>query len=661
MRGSHKPFSGFFPTLACFVILLVGCSKRNSLVESHEPESIKNSATGKEPSGTVAGNPLPNRSSGKPVGVYDAANKPTGPKRPMEFLNRALVALEQKEGVFLSWRMLGTDPPDIGFNLYRNGVKITPLPVTSSTNFVDKDGKKADKYAVEPLQGHDAGTRSGNVAVWPLVAPSHPGAIDKKKPWVAYKEIPLSDNPENHYPGDMGVGDLDGDGQYELVFVWEGQPSFLEAIDLDGNRLWRISCGPNISHNKLALLVYDFDGDGKAEVSCQTAPGTKDGTGKYLSKGPAATDDDTVILERKSGRLVEGPAYITIFNGMTGEELATTLYWPQIGPKSEMVETWGDGYGHRASSLKAAVLHHKDLGPLLVYSRGIYSRIAMAAHRWDGKTLERVWTFDTKGNPEYESYRGMGNHSLAVGDVDYDGSDELIYGACAIDHDGKGLYTTGRGHGDSHALADHIPDLPGLEFYQGHENSTYGLSMRDAATGKIIWEVLSKADVGRAWAENVHPGYRGSICTSSATPNFDCNGKEIETKYSAYHQPIYFGGGVQRELRNRTSVAGKVLTGWYYRADTIHSSKYDANLVADILGDWREEVIFKRNDDKAFLLFTTWIPTERKNYTLMHDPVYRMNVAVQAIGYNQPAHVGYYFPDGAPIPHIRMIHPEAGK
>ena len=193
-----------------------------------------------------------------------------------------------------------------------------------------------------------------------------------------------------------------------------------------------------------------------------------------------------------------------------------------------------------------------------------------------------------------------------------------MYGACAIDHDGTGLYSTGRGHGDSHHLTDHDPDRPGLEYYQGHENGTYGISMRDAATGEIIWEVLSTADVGRAWAADVNSDYRGSEVVSISTDDYDCKGNLIPTAYNSYDQPVYFDGDVQRELRSGASVNGdgRLFTGWYYGATTIHSSKDDANLVADIIGDWREEIILPRYDYQALILFTSWFPTERKKLYL---------------------------------------------
>ncbi len=580
-------------------------------------------------------------------------------QRKMEYLDRGLVALELKNGVYLSWRMLGTDDPDIGFNIYKNGNLINGEPITTSTNHVDYNGTVSDMYYIETILANGEVEKSKEVSVWEeQYATENPG-----KPNLPFKRIPLPEPPYmegvNFTPGEMSVGDLNGDGQYELVFEWEpdtGINPFLEAIDLDGNSLWRIEGGPNTNKGKLNFLVYDLDLDGKAEVTMITGPGTKDGTGNHLSNGPAATDDNNLVIERNSGRLMGDPAYITVFNGGTGKELTTTTFWPPIGPIEDHEETWGDDYGHRASSLKGAVLNIKDLGPVVVYARGIYTRIAMAAFHWDGQQLNEQWKFDSN-DPGNEGYAGQGNHSVSVGDVDNDGSDELMYGAMAIDHDGTGLYTTERGHGDADHLADHLPDRPGLEFFQPHENSTYGITMRDAATGEIIWEYLDESDVGRAWAADVDPDYRGSEVVAIGFPNYDPNGNEIPTNYNAYNQPIYFDGDVQRERRGGASINGdtRLLTGWYYGASTIHGSKNDANLIADILGDWREEMVIRNGNNQELLLFSTWIPTGHKNYTLMHDPVYRLNIVVQNVGYNQPAHVGYYFADGAPAPDIELI------
>ncbi len=592
-------------------------------------------------------------------------------QRPMEYLDRSVVPLEIQNGVFLTWRMLGTDPANVAFNLYRNGEKINDLPIDGATNYTDASGIATDKYAVEVLVGDASQGTSKEFQVWPLQDPVEKYASKAK---LAFKRIPLPEAPMNeessYFAGDMSVGDLDGNGDYELIYEWEGYCPHIDAIDLSGNLLWRINLGPNVTYNACGIMVYDLNGDGKAEVALSTGPGTIDGTGNYLSKGPAASDNDLDTLKRvnisgeetTSGNLVEDPQYISVFDGETGKELSTINFWPQIGT----VTDWEDSYGKRSGSIKAAVLYDKNLGPLLVYSRGIYSRIAMGAYTWNGSELQSVWKFDSGFEDDTENecygYRGMGNHSVTVGDVDNDGSDELMYGACAIDNDGTGLYTTGRGHGDTHALGDLIPDRPGLEYFQPHENKTYGFSMRDAATGEIIWEVLSANDVGRAWAADVDSRYPGAEVSAIGYGNYNCNGEAIETDYNAYYQPLYFDGDVQRELRNRNTVnnvtdgtGSRLLTAYYYGAATIHSSKHDANLVADILGDWREEIILPNGAGTELLVFSSWFPTERKNFTLMHDPTYRMQVATQNIGYNQPANVSYYFPAGAPVLDIQLI------
>lgn len=603
------------------------------------------------------------------ITINDHSGSPTS--RPMEFLDRGLVALGIKNGVFLSWRMVGSDNPDVGFNLYKNGTKLNTTPITSSTNYVDPSGLVSDLYKVEAilLSGNEM---SAEATVWPYAPSIEPGKTN-----VARLEIPIPAAPgPGYFAGDMSVGDLDGDGKYELVFEWEptSHPdnAYLEAIDLTGKSLWRISCGSNTTYNGIAFMVYDLDGDGKSEVACVTAPGTKDGLGNYLSKGPAATDDDSMIIPRISGHLMEDPAYMTVFNGLTGAEMATVNYPIPIGPRETHEATWEDNYGKRAQSIKSAVLYDKDKGPLLVFCRGIYSKIAMGAYTWNGNDLKQEWVFDSDSLPEplKTLYRGEGNHGVTVADVDGDGSDELMYGACAIDNDGKGLYATGRGHGDAHALGDLDPDRPGMEYFQPHENATYGVSFRDAATGEIIWEILSPADVGRAWAADItadNPGFEISVVgdyidngKTDQSSVFDVKGNPLDYDYNAFLQPVYFDGDIQRELRKDTGIddvnnGGRILTAWYYGASTIHSTKQDTNLVADILGDWREEVIFVKPDNSAFVLFSSWIPTEHKVYTLMHDPAYRMQVATQNIGYNQPANLSYYLPNGSPKPDIRII------
>ncbi len=583
-------------------------------------------------------------------------------QRPMEYLNRSLVALQTSNGVYLSWRMLGTDSMDISFNLYRNGDKINNTAITGATNYTDVSGTVNASYVVETIHNGEDNEMSEEVSVWPLL----PASENPGKPSIPFKRIALPDPPQEDgvefTPGEMSVGDLNGDGAYELIFEWEastGTGSYLEAIDLEGNSFWRISAGVNVTSMKLNFMVYDLNLDGKAEVTFLSGPGTKDGTGKYIQRGPATHYDTALVIPRPSGRLMEDPQFITVFNGETGEEMATIEHWPPIGPVAQHEATWGDNYGHRASSLKGAVLYTKEYGPLLVFQRGVYTRIGLGAYKWDGAhELTNIWKFDTNdaGNA---NWFGQGNHTVSVGDLDEDGNDELVIGAAAIDDDGSGLWSTKMGHGDANHLADHIPENPGLEYFAPHEDGIHGIAMHDAATGEVLWNITADYDVGRAWAEDVDPNHRGSEVVAIGYPNYDCNGNELSTGYNAYHQPIYFDGEVQRGWRKEWSTNsyqhGRILTGWYYGASTIHGTKEDANLVADIIGDWREEMIIRHYNNKELLLFTTWIPTEHKNYTLMHDPTYRMNIAVQNVGYNQPAHVGYYFADGAPTPDIYLV------
>ncbi|MFV0364997.1 MAG: leucine-rich repeat protein [Mangrovibacterium sp.] len=608
--------------------------------------------------------------------------------RQVEKLNRGLIAMQSASGIFLSWRILGTDPNNIAFNIYKNGELLNAEPHDGNSNFIDPSGTVDDVYKVEALSGDDKGF-SKEIKPWKYTDQKD----SESRPDISVLRIKMPEAPvdplggtRSYTPGDMSVGDLDGDGEYELVFIWEAAEAIevsgvkndrrcpvVDAVKLDGTHMWRINGGINTDANGLALMVYDLDGDGKAEVALKTGPGTMDGTGEHLSKGPAATDNNDVVLNRGGrGHLIKDPSYVTVFEGATGKEKATVNYWPSIGPTEDINATWGDDDGYRAASIKSAVLVDQERGPQLVFSRGIYTRIAMQALTFDGDTLVQAWTFDQLDHAdekpdtgEGQAYFGEGNHSLSIGDVDFDGSDELMYGACAFDNDGKGLYSTGRKHGDADHLGDLMPDRPGLEFFQPHENATYGVSMRDAATGEIIWEYLSSGDIGRAWAANVTDRTRGFECTSVLTGspfagigNLDCNGDITGFGYNPYNQPVYFDGDLFSDVRhngnavNSTSGGGRIFTGWYYGASTIHSTKDDVNLQADLFGDWREELVFKSSDNSEFIVFSTWIPTTHKMYTLMHDPLYRMNILRQNIGYNQPAHLGFYLEDGVQTPFI---------
>ncbi len=573
-------------------------------------------------------------------------------QRQMEKLDRGVVAVNRGNDVFISWLMQGTEPENIGFNIYRNVTKITSEPITESTNYVDDNGKTGDTYYVTSVIDGNESVPSKTVEVWS----------------EQYKSLPLQ-TPDGYTPNDASVGDLDGDGEYEIVLHQTGtghdnahsgftDPPILQAYKLDGTFLWEINLGINIREGAhyTQFMVYDFDGDGIAEIACKTAPGTKDGTDGYLSKGPAADADHQADYRNDGGYILSGPEYLTVFSGETGEELATTDYVPPRGN----VSSWGDNYGNRVDRFLAAVAYLDGEKPSLVMARGYYTRTVLAAWDWDGQNLTHRWTFDSDDSGN-EGYAGQGAHSLSVGDVDSDGADEIMYGACAIDHDGTGLYTTGYGHGDATHLGDFDPDREGLEFFMPHEGNVWGISYRDAGTGEMIFDLRHEGDVGRGVAADVYPGERGAEFWGLGT--YNSKGEEINISPSSTNFLVYWDDDPQRELLNGETIDNmnsrgnteRLLTAYNFGASANNGSKSNPSLSADILGDWREEVIWRHHENDRLLIFTTTIPTKRKNYTLMHDPIYRLSIAWQNVAYNQPPHTGFYFADGAPTPNIELI------
>jgi rhamnogalacturonan endolyase len=614
-------------------------------------------------------------------------------QRQMERLGRGVVAVNQGDGkVFVSWRLLGDDPEATAFNLYRattgaKAAKLNAKPIADVTFFVDEkaDLAKAVSYFVRPvINGRER--EASKAFTLPADAPVR-----------QYLSIPLQ-TPQGYAPNDASVGDLDGDGEYEIVLHQAGRgrdnsqagmtdPPILDAYKLDGTLLWRINLGKNIREGAhyTQFMVYDLDGDGRAEVACKTADGTIDGKGKVIGdpnadwrnpEGSFITTLDRSGAEARrntTGYVLAGPEYLTIFDGLTGAALATTDYIPPRHPPNlqpaadEMKALWGDGWGNRVDRFLAAVAYLDGKQPSLVMCRGYYTRSVLAAWNWRGGKLTRVWTFDSadEGN---KGYAGQGNHNLSVGDVDGDGRDEIVYGACVIDDNGKGFYTTGLGHGDALHLSDLDPARPGLEVFDIQERfDDAGAHFRDAKTGEILWKkpsVKAGADgegPGRGLALDIDPRYPGFECWvkgASITGLFSARGEKISDREPrSCNFGVFWDGDTLSELLDRNTI---LKWNWAESAEAVlltaegcasnNGTKATPALSADILGDWREEVIWRATDNKELRIYTTIIPTKHRFYTLMHDPQYRLSVAWQNVAYNQPPHTSFFMGEGMTKP-----------
>ncbi len=625
------------------------------------------------------------------------------PVSQLEQLDRGVVALPAKDkGVFLSWRMLATDSKTVCFDVERDGAVIAHH--VKRTNYTDPKGTPDSHYRIITYQET------------PKADAPAPRAVSKAvKPWTdLYLSLPL-DRPQGgtapdgraytYSPNDCSVGDVDGDGAYEIILKWDPSNSHDNAHDgytgevlfdcykLDGTKLWRINLGKNIraGAHYTQFLVYDFDGDGKAEMVCKTSAGSVDSEGRPVSE--AATDsairglDNAADYRNPRGRILTGPELLTVFQGETGKALHTVWYNPNrafgVGTQVAEGETLEDGFpayssawgdhvnkGNRGERYLACVAHldGTDKRPSAVMCRGYYTRAYLWAVDFDGKRLQTKW-LHASVSPGPSSAYGQGAHNIAVGDVDGDGCDEITYGSAAIDHDGSLLYTTGLGHGDASHLGDLDPDRPGLEVFMVHEAPPYGSDLRDARTGEILLRTTGAEDTGRGIAADIDATHRGCELWSLDTPGVrDIKGNKIGETWPAVNFRIYWDGDLQDELLanlgrphfapylqkwNGKEAVPLPLSNGKQLHEMGHSvscnwSKATPNLQADLFGDWREEVIYWDASDAAHLnIFTTNTPTDYRVPTLMHDHVYRMGVAWQNVCYNQPPHLGYYLPDHA--------------
>lgn len=617
-----------------------------------------------------------------------------GTEKPAEtYSDRALVAVKGENGIFVSWRLYEADSENITFTLKRNGETVY---TGSKTNYTDTAGKSGDVYVLTASEGV---SQSGETAI----------AWEREYQEFTLKAPASQTMPDGsvatYTSNDMSVGDLDGDGELELIVKWypsnaqdnsiDGYTgtTILDAYDIDihtgaATLMWRIDLGLNIRSGAhyTQFQVWDYDGDGKAEIMCKTADGSTvyDGSLNIIDHVGACTVEDLPTESKTSqydyrqhtgrlGRIVLGPEYLTAFDGETGRIIDTVNYVPFRGPYNEVTgiydtSYWGtkngapaesnDGYANRADRFLSATAYLDGGSASAVFSRGYYGRTAITAWKLiDGK-LVMQWAYDADTG-EYGS--AQGNHGLSVNDVDNDGFDEIIFGGLVLDNNGTILVNTEWGHGD----AMHVSDWNGdgkLEVYKVNEEM-WGAGIYNPANGEVLWFEEGTADTGRGVAADIDPRYEGAeMWHSIDTHTHDVNGTIIyDSAKPSQNFSIFWDGDLLMELFDSSDTIKLIpqVQKWDYEKESLivmeqldgtqlnNGTKGNAGLVADILGDWREEIIVRDvNDNNKIRIYTTTIETEYNIPCFLEDRAYREGVAWQNVGYNQPANVSYLLTEG---------------
>jgi hypothetical protein len=563
-----------------------------------------------------------------------------------EKLSRGLISIRSDKGNFVSWRLLRSDPPGTAFNVYRGATKVNAAPVATATSYLDAGAPADATYSVRPVaDGVELLSASADEAV----------------PFATSRDVPLQIPPGGTTPSgesysysanDASVGDLDGDGEYEIVLKWDPSNAkdnsqsgytgnvYIDAYKLNGTRLWRIDLGRNIraGAHYTQFQVFDYNGDGRAEVAMKTADGTRSGTGQVI--GDANADH-----RNSSGYILAGPEFLTMFNGQTGAVLSTVNYEPARGN----VSSWGDNYGNRVDRFLAATAYVDGSQPSLIMARGYYTRAVIVAWDFRNGSLTRRWTYDSGSGGAY----GQGNHNLSVADVDADGRDEIVYGAATINDNGTLMYSTGFGHGDAMHVSDFIPSRAGIEVFTIHESGSQpAADVHAGSNGQVIWQRPNNGGAegpGRGVAADIYAGSPGAEfwgAGTNMTNLYNSSGASIGRTPSSANFVIWWDGDGQRELLDGTHIDKygtggdtRLLTGSGVASN--NGTKSNPALSADILGDWREEVIWRTSNNSALRIYSTTDATSIARPSLMQDRQYRLAVAWQNTAYNQPPHPSF--------------------
>lgn len=578
-------------------------------------------------------------------------------QRMTDKLDRGLVAVKVSGGVFCSWRVMGEEYYDVKYNLYRDGTKIAENLDVS--NYVDVGGSSSSKYTVAPVVRGVEQTQCGEAK--PLA-----------NNWLEVK-MNHGSLTSTYIPNDACCADVDGDGELEVLIKFDngswaaagypkegynGEYFLMECYKLSGKRLWYINLGPNMAdfqNNEQNIAAFDWDKDGKAECVIRAADGTKihmaDGTEQVIgdaSKNYMAAGDGQWFVH-------DGAEYLVYFNGETGKPYQVMDYPLKRLETGEtnLEKAWGDGYGHRSSKhfFGAPCLDGRNASIFL--ARGIYTRHKMIAYDVNPATHELIvrWTWNC--NDGSSPYYAQGYHNYSIADVDWDGRDEIVFGSMVIDDNGKGLSTSGLGHGDAHHVGDFDPYSWGQQFFACNEDRPSN-NYRDATTSKIRYRLTGSDDDGRGMAGNFCNDYPGAMAFSahdnaiSCVTNDHINGLTKSGVTDNFR--IYWDGDLCEE--NFNYVNGKNTAGGIYKygkgliatlsgSMTNNDTKGTPCYQGDVFGDWREEVIM-RTSANNIRIYTTTDATPWRNYSLWHDHQYRNAMVWQMCGYNQPPHVSYF-------------------
>jgi autotransporter-associated beta strand protein len=577
-------------------------------------------------------------------------------QRPMEKLDRSVVAQKVDGGVYVNWRITADEWYNTSYRLYRNGTQIYETGTSGASNYIDPSGTTSSIYTVTSVHNGVESAQSKAPAVLTN----------------GYIEIPMRDikllGKQGYYLNDATAADLDGDGQYEVIVKrmnrdWSTTNTnytFFEAYKLDGSFLWAIDVGPNITMDvEINIAAFDFDGDGKAEVFMRSSEGTIFGDGTKIGD----TDGDGVTNYRSSiggdGFMNAGPEFLSLIDGLTGKELDRVDFIAR-GNTSD----WGDTYGHRANKFFFGAPYLDGKHPSLFIGRGIYTKTKMVTYDVVNKKLVSRWTWESGSSG---SYYGQGNHNYTIADTDGDGCDEIVWGSMCVDHDGKGLYSTGLGHGDAMHVGDLDPYYKGIEVFACNEDNP-GLNMRDGKTGKILIRHITPSDCGRCCCANLTDNYKGEELWGGGV-GYSATTREQMTHFGvSENYALYWDGDLQKELCDHYGFVaspgigtgfGQItkFNGYGNISSLLIADAYSCNytkgtpcLQADLVGDWREEEIWWRKDSLALRIYVTPYSTTNRIYTLMHDHQYRQAICWQMCGYNQPPHASFYLGSDFPTP-----------